>query len=71
MGVLLTGMGDDGATGLLEMKRARRATVAQDDARRSCSACRRKRSSGGARTGLLPLPSVAAAILSAARPSAR
>jgi two-component system chemotaxis response regulator CheB len=34
VGVLLTGMGDDGAEGLLEMKRAGAATVAQDE--RSC-----------------------------------
>jgi two-component system chemotaxis response regulator CheB len=32
VGVLLTGMGDDGADGLLEMKRARAFTIAQDEA---------------------------------------
>ena len=31
IGILLTGMGDDGATGLLEMKNARAMTIAQDD----------------------------------------
>ena len=32
MGVLMTGMGDDGAEGLLEMKQAGAATIAQDEA---------------------------------------
>ena len=32
LGVLLTGMGDDGADGLLEMKRANAFTIAQDEA---------------------------------------
>jgi two-component system chemotaxis response regulator CheB len=32
VGVIMTGMGDDGAAGLLEMKRAGAATVAQDEA---------------------------------------
>jgi two-component system chemotaxis response regulator CheB len=32
MGVIMTGMGDDGAAGLLEMRRAGAATVAQDEA---------------------------------------
>jgi two-component system chemotaxis response regulator CheB len=32
IGVLLTGMGDDGADGLLEMKRANAFTIAQDEA---------------------------------------
>ena len=32
VGVILTGMGDDGADGLLEMKRAGAATIAQDEA---------------------------------------
>ena len=31
MGVLLTGMGDDGARGLLEMRQAGSHTVAQDE----------------------------------------
>jgi two-component system chemotaxis response regulator CheB len=32
MGVLLTGMGDDGASGLLAMRKARAVTAAQDEA---------------------------------------
>ena len=32
MGVILTGMGDDGAKGMLEMKEAGAYTIAQDEA---------------------------------------
>jgi two-component system chemotaxis response regulator CheB len=32
VGVILTGMGDDGARGMLEMKQAGAATIAQDEA---------------------------------------
>lgn len=32
VGVLMTGMGDDGAEGLLEMKKAQAHTIAQDEA---------------------------------------
>jgi len=32
VGVLMTGMGDDGADGLLEMKEAEAFTIAQDEA---------------------------------------
>jgi two-component system, chemotaxis family, protein-glutamate methylesterase/glutaminase len=32
VGVLMTGMGDDGATGLLEMREAGAVTIAQDEA---------------------------------------
>jgi two-component system chemotaxis response regulator CheB len=32
MGILLTGMGDDGARGLLEMRQAGAYTIAQDEA---------------------------------------
>ena len=32
LGILMTGMGDDGANGLLEMRRAGAPTVAQDEA---------------------------------------
>jgi two-component system, chemotaxis family, protein-glutamate methylesterase/glutaminase len=32
VGIIMTGMGDDGAAGLLEMKRAGAATIAQDEA---------------------------------------
>jgi signal transduction histidine kinase/ActR/RegA family two-component response regulator len=42
MGVIMTGMGDDGARGLLEMKQAGAHTLAQDEATSSSSACPRK-----------------------------
>jgi two-component system chemotaxis response regulator CheB len=32
LGIIMTGMGDDGAAGLLEMRRAGAHTVAQDEA---------------------------------------
>jgi two-component system, chemotaxis family, protein-glutamate methylesterase/glutaminase len=63
LGVILTGMGDDGARGLLEMKEAGAATIAQDE--KTCvvfgmpnEAIRR-----GAADRVLPLPSVPGAIL--------
>lgn len=39
VGVLMTGMGDDGAHGLLEMKEAGAVTIAQDEQSCVCSAC--------------------------------
>jgi two-component system chemotaxis response regulator CheB len=67
MGVLLTGMGDDGATGLLEMKRAGAATVAQDERTSVVFGMPKEAIERGAADQVLPLPSVAAAILSATR----
>lgn len=64
IGVLMTGMGDDGARGLLEMREAGAATLAQDEA--SCvvfgmpqEAIRR-----GAAGQVVPLNKIAGAILS-------
>ena len=71
MGVLLTGMGDDGATGLLEMKRAGAATVAQDERTSVVFGMPKEAIERGAADQVLPLSSVAAAILSATRPLAR
>jgi two-component system chemotaxis response regulator CheB len=71
MGVLLTGMGDDGATGLLEMKRAGAATVAQDERTSVVFGMPKEAIARGAVDRVLPLSNVAAAILSAARPAAR
>ena len=71
MGILLTGMGDDGATGLLEMKRAGAATVAQDERTSVVFGMPKEAIERGAADQVLPLPRVAAAILSASRPSTR
>jgi two-component system chemotaxis response regulator CheB len=63
VGVIMTGMGDDGANGMLEMKQAGATTIAQDE--RSCvvfgmpnEAIKRK-----AVDRILPLESIASAIL--------
>jgi two-component system chemotaxis response regulator CheB len=63
VGVLLTGMGDDGASGLCEMRRAGAATVAQDEA--SCVVFGMPRAAAlrGAVDELTPLPEIPQAIL--------
>jgi two-component system chemotaxis response regulator CheB len=67
LGVIMTGMGDDGANGLLEMKQAGATTFAQDE--QTCvvfgmpnEAIKRK-----AVDRILPLPSIAGAIITNAR----
>jgi len=42
VGILMTGMGDDGADGLLEMKQANAFTIAQDEASCVVFGCRAK-----------------------------
>ncbi len=66
VGILLTGMGDDGAAGLLEMKRAGALTIAQDEA--SCVVFGMPKEAilrGGAQE-VLPLSRIPAALLGAA-----
>ena len=63
MGVILTGMGDDGATGLLEMKRAGAATVAQDERTSVVFGMPKEAIERGAVDRVLGLPAMAAAIL--------
>ncbi len=67
VGVILTGMGDDGAAGLLEMKRAGAATLAQDE--RTCVVFGMPKEAIliGAVDEVLPLPSIPAAVLKQAR----
>jgi len=65
VGVILTGMGDDGATGLLEMKRAGAATLAQDERTSVVFGMPKEAIERGAVDRVLGLPSMAAAILSA------
>jgi two-component system, chemotaxis family, protein-glutamate methylesterase/glutaminase len=63
IGVLLTGMGDDGADGLLEMKRAGAPTIAQDETTSVVFGMPREAVARGAADEVLPLPAIAAAIL--------
>jgi len=63
VGVLMTGMGDDGAEGLLEMKRAGAATIAQDEATSVVFGMPRAAIERGAVEDTLPLHRIAGAIL--------
>jgi two-component system chemotaxis response regulator CheB len=60
LGVLLTGMGDDGARGLLEMRHAGARTAAQDEASCVVFGMPREAIRLGAAEAVLPLPRVAA-----------
>lgn len=68
IGVIMTGMGDDGARGILEMKQAGALTIAQDE--RTCvvfgmphEAIKR-----GAIDKTLPLPAIAGAVIAGSHP---
>src|SRR5262245_34779578 len=63
VGVLLTGMGDDGAEGLLEMKRAGASTIAQDESTSVVFGMPRAAIDRGAVDEVLPLTRIAAAVL--------
>jgi two-component system chemotaxis response regulator CheB len=63
VGVLLTGMGADGAEGLLAMKRAGAATIAQDEATCVVFGMPKEAIDRGAVDVVLPLPRIAAGIL--------
>lgn len=69
VGVILTGMGDDGADGLLEMRSAGAATIAQDE--RSCAVfgMPKEAIARGAVGDVMPLDRIAAAIVTRARRS--
>lgn len=69
VGVLLTGMGSDGARGLLRMRQAGARTIAQDEASSVVYGMPREAAELGAAERILPLSSVAAAILSPTAPS--
>ena len=62
VGVLLTGMGDDGAQGLLEMRRAGGLTIAQDEESSIVFGMPREAIARGAAARVLPLNRMAAAI---------
>lgn len=63
LGIIMTGMGDDGANGLLEMRRAGAVTVAQDEASCVVFGMPKEAIARGAATYVLPLADISAAIL--------
>ena len=63
VGVILTGMGDDGADGLLEMKQAGAATIAQDEETCVVFGMPKEAIGLGAVDETLPLAEIPAAIL--------
>jgi two-component system chemotaxis response regulator CheB len=67
MGVLLTGMGDDGADGLLDLRRAGAHTVAQDESTSVVFGMPKEAIARGAALEVLPLPRIAPAVLAWAR----
>jgi two-component system chemotaxis response regulator CheB len=65
--VIMTGMGDDGARGILEMKQAGAATIAQDEATSVVFGMPNEAIKRGAVDSILPLDAIAEAILTHAR----
>jgi two-component system chemotaxis response regulator CheB len=63
VGVIMTGMGDDGAQGLCEMKAAGAATIAQDEASCVVFGMPREAISRGAVNAVVPLEEIASAAL--------
>lgn len=64
VGVILTGMGDDGAHGMLEMKQAGASTIAQDEETSVVFGMPKEAIKLHAADRILPLPSIAGAMLS-------
>ncbi len=67
IGILMTGMGDDGADGLLEMRKAGASTVAQDEATSVVFGMPKEAIERGAASRIAPLGSIADEILRADR----
>jgi two-component system, chemotaxis family, protein-glutamate methylesterase/glutaminase len=65
--VIMTGMGDDGARGMLEMKEAGATTIAQDEATSIVFGMPNEAIKRGAVDSILPLQSIAGAILAHTR----
>jgi two-component system chemotaxis response regulator CheB len=66
VGVILTGMGDDGAQGMLEMKQAGARTIAQDEASCVVFGMPREAIANGCVDRVVPLGNVARELLMAA-----
>jgi two-component system chemotaxis response regulator CheB len=67
VGVILTGMGDDGARGMLEMKEAGATTIAQDEATSVVFGMPNEAIKRGAADAILPLQAIAGSILAHTR----
>jgi two-component system, chemotaxis family, protein-glutamate methylesterase/glutaminase len=67
VGVILAGMGDDGARGMLEMKQAGAVTIAQDEATRVVFGMPKEAIKLNGMDKVLPLQPIAGAILASAR----
>jgi two-component system chemotaxis response regulator CheB len=65
LGLIMTGMGDDGAQGLLEMKEAGAVTFAQDEASSVVFGMPREAILRGAASQVLPLGELPAALMRA------
>jgi two-component system chemotaxis response regulator CheB len=70
IGVILTGMGNDGAAGLLEMRTAGAVTIAQDEASCAVFGMPREAIERGGVQSVHPISAVGAAILAAAKAAA-
>jgi len=66
VGIIMTGMGDDGASGMLEMKEAGAVTIAQDEATSVVFGMPNEAIKRGAVDVVLPLETIAASILARA-----
>jgi len=69
VGVIMTGMGDDGAQGLLEMRQAGAVTIAQDEASCVVFGMPKEAIAIGAAEAILPLQRIPNAMMSPARQS--